>query len=297
MWCVRRSNRWAGHNGFTLAEMAIVIAVIGTILVAVLPALGALRTAGQRSATEANLQALMRATAAYVQATGCLPCPMPAQAGKKLGRVRGDTSADVSPCGQCIQPEGIAPFISLGLTQGQAKDGWGRWITMRIDPLLAENSANIVPPFTPCTACDMDADACAPGEQQATGCSLTGKSEKGLCRANLRGAAGSMPIVLRQTNDGGTGQQVAVIFVSHGKNGRGAYKADLLGGRTAFPNMPDCSSSGAGAEKCNARDTSAEFWQALQNVNETNPFDDILAYAGRNALVSMLGNGSCNTMW
>ena len=64
--------------GFTLVEMAVVIVVSGLVMMGVLPALTGVRSANQRSLTQSNLQALMIATASYVQANGCLPCPTPA---------------------------------------------------------------------------------------------------------------------------------------------------------------------------------------------------------------------------
>src|SRR5580704_2122951 len=103
------------RQGFTLVEMAVVLVIIGLLIMTVFPALIALRMGSQRSLTQSNLQALMLATAAYVQANGCVPCPVPLVVGVPppaggFGRVRGDTVA--AACNGCPAPEGIPPFAS-----------------------------------------------------------------------------------------------------------------------------------------------------------------------------------------
>ena len=102
MFVLRRPSPVVCRQGFTLVEMSIVLVVIGLIIMAVLPSLTAARAASQRSLTQANLQALMLATAAYAQANGCLPCPAPAAtSGPGFGRVRGDAGVTPPPCGVC----------------------------------------------------------------------------------------------------------------------------------------------------------------------------------------------------
>jgi hypothetical protein len=246
--------------------MAMVLVVIGLVLVTVYPALNAVRVSTQNNLTQSNLQALLRATAVYVQANGCIPCPTPATAiGDNFGRVRGDTSA--AACGPCAQAEGIPPFVSLGLPMSMAHDGWGRWITMRVDPALTGGSS-----FTPVTP-------------------LTGVNQtQGLCSAGLN----KNNAVLVQIQGGGA-QPAAVIFLSHGANGCGAFQASALSGsltgsRLCFSRSvkPNCAESD---EHCNA-DDNREFVNA-----SPAPFDDVLLFTDRNNLVSWLGNGSCQTPW
>lgn len=280
-----------GQLGFTLAEMAMVIVVMGLIMTTVLPALSTLRSAQQRAATETNLQTLMRATAAYAQAAGCLPCPTPANVtGTKFGRVRGDVA--VAACGTCANAEGIVPFVSMGIGEAQAKDGWGRWITMRIDPLLAQNpiapaTTAVAPPTAPCQSGDLGV---------VPGCTVLNASQKGLCQPGLSNA-GRVSVA----TPGGTAQQAAVIFVSHGINGRGSFVASARfngrnGTRQSFPStQPDCSAS-TGFERCNA-DTNTAFVNATPVVSGTDPYDDLMIYADRNSFISLLGTGACQTTW
>ena len=270
-------------RGFTLVEMAMVLLVIGLVFLIVYPALNAVRVSAQRSLTDSNLQALMRATAVYVQTNGCLPCPAPATtAGTGYGRVRGDTNAAV--CGSCAQPEGIPPFVSLGIPESTAHDGWGRWITMRVDPMLTVNFG-IVPPTTPCTALDVTNGTCT----------QVGASQKGLCRSGL-----SNVNRINVQIPTGPVEQAAVIFVSHGANGCGAFYAGALSGalngsRLRFPDGTQSCANG-GFEQCNAGDTTT-FVNASQVLGGSNPFDDSLTFLDRNNLVSLFGNGSCQTVW
>jgi len=267
-------------RAFTLVEMSIVLIIIGLLIMTVFPALQAMRESSQRSLTNGNLATLMRATAAFVQANGCVPCPTPAgTAGSGFGRVRASTNTTL--CGTCTAPEGLAPFASLGLPAATAKDGWGRWITMRVDPALAVNFG-IVPPTSPCLASD------------GSSCTL-GMAQKGMCSAGL-----STTNHITVLTPAGATQEAAVLFLSHGPNGFGAYKASPLAGfgsSTHDYNGPasSCTTSG-GYERCNANGDAA-FVDASATTNPSDPYDDTLVYLGRNALVSFLGQASCQTAW
>ncbi|MDR3424867.1 MAG: prepilin-type N-terminal cleavage/methylation domain-containing protein [Alphaproteobacteria bacterium] len=301
------------RSGFTLVEMAVVLVVMGLVMLTVLPALNTVRSANQLSLTQSNLRSLMLATAAYVQANGCLPCPA-ATSGTGFGTETSyiiNTSGKPTPnaCGICSSPEGIPPYVSLGLPASTAHDGWGHWITMRVDPALtnpancgtASNSCSnyiFIPPTALCTTADYSSGYCA-----AQSGSPVGYSDKGLCKYNLSAASNAVPITVSTPN--GTSQKAAVIFVSYGSTGYGSYVASLQQGwQMPFPSPPNNPSSAtynpcsaySGYPKCNAAGT-ANFVDAMTVVGDTDPYDDVLAYADRNALVSMFGNGACNTTW
>lgn len=261
-------RKQASRVGVTLVEMSVVLVVIGLIILIVFPALTALRSATQQNLTASNLQALLRATAAYVQANGCVPCPTPATTtGAGFGLVRGASGA---ACGACDTPEGIPPFVSLGLPASMARDGWSRWITMRVDPALTEDF-KIVPPSA-------------------------GTGQTGLCKAGL-----SKTKTITVTAPSGPPQPVAVLFLSHGPNGYGAFVASAVAGpangeRLSFPaSAPACTATG-GPEHCNAAGT-GQFRDAPQAKSGTKIFDDMMLYLDRNALVSLFGSGACATVW
>jgi prepilin-type N-terminal cleavage/methylation domain-containing protein len=282
-------------RGFTLVEMAVVLVIIGLLILTIFPALTSLRSSSQRSLTQSNLQSLMHSTAAYVQANGCLPCPMsPTATGTGFGHVRGDSSISPLPCGACAIPEGVVPYASLGVPASTAHDGWGHWITMRVDPALTINFG-ITPPTAACTANDLPPNTVTPT------CVTLNASQKGLCSMGL---SSTNRIIVQTPNGNATppSQQAAVIFVSHGTTGYGSFFEQAFppsgnnGQRLPFPStVPSCSSKG-GFSICNA-DGNNTFVDSPVIYGGIDPYDDVLAFADRNTLVSMFGNGSCQTVW
>lgn len=269
------------RRGFTLVEMSIVLIVVGLVIMMVFPAMKAVREASARTATIQNLSTLMRAAASFTQATGCLPCPTPADtSGPGFGRVGGRENGVL--CGLCNAAEGLAPFADLGLPAATAKDGWGRWITLRIDPTLATNFG-VVPPTAPCL--------------ETNALCLIGMSQRGLCQKGL--STLGTPVKVRLP--GGGEQPAAILFLSHGPNGYGAYAASPLsgmngGGDHLYRGPASSCTAGSGFELCNA-DGDASFIDASASHVPADPFDDVLLYLSRNALIGLLGQGSCQTEW
>jgi len=249
------------ETGFTLVEMSFVLVIIGLVITIVFPALKSIRQNTQNQVTQFNLDALMKSSAAYVQANGCLPCPTPKTAtGQRIGRVRGDTNNYA--CGDCLDPEGIVPFVSLGIPMKMAKDGFGNWVTMRIDPALAVNF-RVVPV----------------------------EKNTGFCQANL---SSSNRIKIR--NKFGSENEAAIIFVSHGINGKGAFRHYSTGfNRILSVFNRNCSVLGA-FEHCNS-DGDNNFVNANYTTSDYETFDDQIRFLDRNSLVTYLGNVACQTVW
>lgn len=261
--------------GFTLVEMSFVLIIIGLVIMIVFPALKTITQSTQNSTTQTNLKALMHASAAFTQANGCVPCPTPASATKEaIGYVRGDTSGIA--CAACANPEGIVPFASLGVPEHMAKDGWGNWITMGVDPALAINFGS-APPASVCLSSDP-----AP--------CVRGESRKGLCQEAL---TSTNRLSIRSQN--GSLTEAAILFASHGLNGTGAYRKHKTG-FTRHGSFAFTCSANRGFENCNA-DGNQSFSVAPYTTGEYVTFDDQLLYLGRNALVSYLGNAACQTEW
>lgn len=260
--------------GFTLVEMAVVVVIAGLIITALLPALQDMRRSTQLTATQTNLQSLLRATAAYALANGCLPCPT---AGNKIsGSERGKVSTPGNTaCGICAVADGIAPYASLGIDPATAKDGWGRWITMHVDTSLTNRACS-----------DADITARKPHCLSA---------DKMLCSMAFPSTTSPTVNFLSTAST-----KAAVVFVSHGANGYGAYRPQPAAStdacrntRFSFPATTVCAPSTV--EMCNdvCASTSTAFWL----VDRTDRFDDSLTYADRNALISLFGSAACTTTW
>lgn len=116
----RRSN----DNGFTLAELAIVLVIVALLTGGLLMTLSAQQSMQRRAATEKILQNANDALSGFVITNGRLPCP-----------AAPETTGIESPLGggACTHPwTGFVPAITLGLTptneQGYAIDDWGNQI-------------------------------------------------------------------------------------------------------------------------------------------------------------------------
>ncbi|MDD3371596.1 MAG: hypothetical protein PHE27_07215, partial [Alphaproteobacteria bacterium] len=160
-------------------------------------------------------------------------------------------------------------------------------------PVLTNPSPAVVPPAQPCTATDVSNGICLAEDID--------KSAKGLCKAGLD----TTDRISVTTAKGGAKQPAAVIFVSHGQTGYGSYVAAPT--RTGFlqpfdSNYLACPNAEGNASKGFAQCNSAErnsryFYDAPASVSSIDSYDDLLAYADRNALVAMLGNGACQSTW
>lgn len=246
------------QQGFSLAEVAIAIAVIAIVIGSLVPALLSVRVAEQARTTAQNLQTVMHSIAGFVQSSGYVPCP-----------IHPDNLLSTSASrGNCDIAVGVLPYQSLGLPQSFAKDAYGHWLTYAIDLRLA----NYVP-TPPDTA-------------------LPVSGVHGLCSMTY---SASSALSVRIENSTTFQNNIAVMVLSHGANGRGAYKnlSEFDTDRMNLP-TPACSAS-AGGERCNADDDTG-FVAGLP-VQGNDPFDDIFLYLDRNSLVTYLGNQGCSTPW
>jgi prepilin-type N-terminal cleavage/methylation domain-containing protein len=256
-----------GQSGFTLAETAIVLAVLAVVIGALVPSFLSMRVAEQARMTAQNIQTVMRSVAGFVQSAGCVPCPVPAGSSSDgYGNVRGDTSPTPNSCAACTNAVGLLPYRSLGLPESLAKDAYGHWLTYAVDTRLASYVAT------------------APATQ------LPVSGTNGLCGVTF---ASSSPLNVRPST-GPNQNNIAVMILSHGANGRGAYR-NAPEFDTDRIMRPPISCAGGGDEDCNSRD-SVNF-VAAQAAQGNNPFDDVYLYLDRNALITYLGNSPCATEW
>ncbi len=130
-------------NGFTLVEVAAVTAVLGIIIAGILAIIQPMSRAAALKTTKANMSRAVDALAGYVHQYNRLPCPADPDrqnAVEPYGAERG-SGASGNSFGNCsgTDVEGVLPFRTLGLTEGEAKDGWGRFFTYRVSPAFAQN--------------------------------------------------------------------------------------------------------------------------------------------------------------
>jgi prepilin-type N-terminal cleavage/methylation domain-containing protein len=135
--------RAALARGFTLIEMAIVIVVIGLVLSGGLVAVAPVLQSSKISETNEKLDRIEQALILYTIRNGCLPCPADpgldsTAANSKAGLADANAGTYYSSgctTGTCASP-GVVPWITLGLSETDATDGWGA----RIDYTVSSSS-------------------------------------------------------------------------------------------------------------------------------------------------------------
>lgn len=118
-------------NGFTLVEMAIVLAIVAMLLGGLLPTISSQMEQQHRSETRKQLDEIRDALLGFAIANGRLPCPASATTNGLE-----DPPPPAVP-GACNHPyDGFVPAVTLGITptdsQGYALDGWSNRIRYAI---------------------------------------------------------------------------------------------------------------------------------------------------------------------
>ena len=179
------------HDGFTLIEVAMSLAVVGLVFGALLAPMAAQIERRQYRATEAGMEAIARALIGFAQSRGRLPCPD--------HDFDGLEEVDCSATGADGRPRthGLLPFADLGVPP---EDYWGR----RYRYAVSESFTRVTNPGAGCSADALD--LCDDG-------SLSVRS---------RGDDPSTPDLAETKVLTNFATRVPAVVVSHGRNGAGA---------------------------------------------------------------------------
>ena len=232
----RRKSR-----GFSLVEIAIVLAILGFVLTIGLQATGAYLSHERRKVSLARVAGLDAALANFVAVQGRLPCPAdgalpPGDANLGLERRAADGTCLVV-AGIPIMNRGVVPWVTLGLTEAEALDGWNTRISYRTITAVA------APPnlgFTSNRA--LDATGCDPGGAAARAAVTVGGQSVETCAAgctlatlancpspanfvtgrglSVRSDVAPLGILLM---DPAALTGAAYVLISHGENRGGGY--------------------------------------------------------------------------
>lgn len=129
-----RFGRRPHHEGFTLVELAIVIAIMGFLLGAFLVPLRVQIEAARIRETERTLEEIRGALIGHAITRGALPCPDVLSDGI-------DGAAPAACTGAAL--EGILPYQSLGVRRA---DAWGRLFRYRVTQEFTSRSVTGQPP-------------------------------------------------------------------------------------------------------------------------------------------------------
>ncbi len=183
----RARNHCVG--GFSLVEMAIVIAIITLLLGAVLVPLGTQVQQRSINATQQSLDEIKEALIGFALANGRLPCP----ADPTIATGQPNAGLERATC-QGSNASGVIPWSTLGVGE---TDAWGRRFTYRVTDSFADAiSANTVTPPSTCNQ--------SPAQSSFALCSI-----------------GTITVTVDGVNP--IANNIPAIIISHGKNGYGAY--------------------------------------------------------------------------
>lgn len=176
------------NRGFTLVEIAIVMAIIGLLLGGLLVPLSAQVDAQRSSETQKAINEIREALMGFALANGRLPCPAdPAIATGSVNAGMEDPTPMVTVCAREL---GVLPWVTLGVPE---TDAWGRRYTYRVTAIFADAIGTTFG-CTPSTT---------PTQSSFALCSL----------GDITVTDGAVNIAT----------DIPAVIVSHGKNGLGAY--------------------------------------------------------------------------
>lgn len=183
------SNRLQ-YAGFTLVEVAMVMFIVGLVLTGVLAVANSQIANGRISATKQRLDAVKEALVTFIANNNRLPCPanpvLPssnANYGREAATPGTCTGAVIIGGGAAANARGIVPWVTLGLPDDGALDGWDRRFSYQVRLSQTNLNATTIP-------------------------SLTGN-------ISIQNAA--VGAVINPNNP------AVVVILSHGENGTGAY--------------------------------------------------------------------------
>jgi prepilin-type N-terminal cleavage/methylation domain-containing protein len=239
----------ARHSGFTLAEIAVVLAIIGIAMTMGLKMLTATLENSAYSETRAKQERIKLALIGYLRTNGKLPCPDT------------DPAADGAENAPCVATAaagyGVVPWLTLQLPREAAIDGWGNFFSYRVANFVAPVVKNWTSKLPAGTAFDIN-------ELTTSNVALTIRERS------------SPSAVLTTITD-----KSVVVILSHGKNGLAALTT------RGVARIPPPTALIALDENTNGTVTSNIFVRRVFNdsaqtpvggTNPGGPFDDVVAY-------------------
>ena len=235
-------------EGFTLVEMAVVVAIMAVLMAMGLATATSVMQNTQRTATKEKLAFAKDALIAYFLTNKQLPCP---DTGSNVGNT-GRDGLENRTAGNCTAGIGTVPYLSLGISRSQALDGYGNFITYRLDTvqnwhLTATFPAPSVPPPVPPAVPD---------------CLINGIT------TNPVGLTVNSAVAIPDV------KVAAAVLISHGANGWGAWNQ---GNTNASQNIAPVTPAEFANTQLNSAATDA-YRNYVYSDAVADPFDDIVQF-------------------
>ena len=298
-------------KGFTLAEIAIVLVIVSLLLVGAMIPLSTQIEVRNLADTRRTVDVIKDAMIGFAQANGRLPCPANGALAAAVAGA-GLEQYDAVTTKSCTSALGVVPWATLGVPE---TDAWGHRFTYRVSPAFADDSSlntwqSRKNSIDPATFPSQSTTAILSPDNQSPTCPSSSApavapyllfpmpvlSSFALC------TLGDITVLTRSEADHSVvtplGAALPAVFVSHGKNGYGAYTPS---GGARLP-------GGSGDEAANANGgttatpSGGYLSHALYSRNPTPSatdcsdttgtvfceFDDIVAWISPSILVSRM---------
>jgi len=297
----KSSEKRIDHFGFSLVEMALVILIVSLLLGGIVTYLNAQLTQARITSTNNKEQAIKAALISFIAKNGRLPCPAIATlaVGQPNEGVEAPTGASNTPCVGTIgsgysanvftildQPysttfpspslvvsTGEVPWSSLGLTHEAALDAYADRFTYQV--IWASTYPSTVQTITGMTGW-ITIHSSGPGVVGSPNATASPGNQTNDCRSTANMAFAYL------TNWNTNSCAYAVVIVSHGADGYGAY--DDNGVQIAFPAQI------TGSDEQENANGDYKFVIKPYSSVASNPYDDIILALAPNDLLSPLSN-------
>ena len=280
------------ESGFTLMQMAVVVAIVGITLGAVF---SFMRTEDDRARillTRQHEQAIAAALTDYAQRLSVLPCPGDPSAAtiELIGTAR-------AVCNTPALRVGVVPYYTLGLSPLDVLDAYGNPFTYAVQEDVVTNLGTVGNVYDTCRNADWIPGVTNLNPDKANLCCRQISANRLRVFSDLALTVDAVPAqsptpqTLAPVDTGpsavtgGNLAYIAYILVSHGKNALGVYQLGGAGRTTTV---------GANAAELENTTDDLNFAEAPFNtVSGPNYFDDIVLWRTQQHLLRDLGNDSC----
>ncbi|MBF0382474.1 MAG: type II secretion system protein [Magnetococcales bacterium] len=192
MYLGKNRSKTSKNHGFTLAEVAIVLVIMGVLLSLGISAFTAQKESAALKVTKERQKIIKEAMINFLRINMRLPCPdTEANAGT------GTMPDGVENCTVTPSSFGILPWDTLGVSRSVAMDGWENFFLYHVSTQASTN-----------------------GDLWTTSMAGLNESFLGEIYVRERNSAGTL-----ETITSATAPNAVFVLVSHGPNGDGAYTA------------------------------------------------------------------------
>ena len=262
-------------RGFTLAELAVALVIIGLLLAGALIPLSTQIEVRNTADTQRTMDQIKEAIIGFAQANGRLPCPADGTiAAGSAGAGTEQYAANICTGASATTAFGVVPWATLGVPE---TDAWGR----RFSYFVSSVHADAITAATYGVGC---APTPTPAQSSFALCSL------GTLTVNTRDDTHALTAI---------GSVIPAVIISHGKNGYGALTP---AGCTPSPSCATIAPPAAGTdEAANAThaNTATVFYgraptSSASGCNDTTSgvpfceFDDIVFMISTPTLVARM---------